>query len=1090
VLDELARLGLAESTIVVLWGDHGWHLGDHGMWCKHTNYEQATRAPLIVSAPGKKGGQHTRSLAEFVDIYPTLCDLAGIPRPAHLQGDSLVPLLDNPEAAGKPAAYQVYPRQNARTGPMLGHAVRTERWRYVEWRKADNSVAARELYDLQDNPGETANLAADAEHAAVVAEHGKLLASRLAVPAPEDLKLQDPTKPPGKPAASPQGASLPSAKRPHIILILADDMGIGDLACYGGKLAATPHIDRLAEQGTQFTQYYSAAPICSPSRAGVLTGMFPGRWRLTSFLQTRAGNRGCEQADFLDPLAPSIPRRLQRAGYATAHFGKWHLGGGRDVTDAPKLSTYGYDEHASTWESPEPHPDITSTNWIWSDLDKVKRGDRTAFFVEKTLDFLRRHKDQPCFVNLWPDDVHTPWVPGADAPKGDTKVNLRPVLVEFDQQIGRLIDGLRELGIQRETLVLFTSDNGALPTFEGARSGGLRASKLSLYEGGIRMPLIAHWPGHVPAGCVDDTTVLAAVDWFPTLAALAGAGLPDNFALDGEDMTGALLGKPVARRTPLFWEYGRNDEFFRYPQIAKDRSPNIAVREGPWKLLVNADGTRAELFDVVADPREASNLAADHPETASRLCELALAWRKSLPTQVSQAAAQPAAASQAKPQPLQRPNIVVFLTDDLSQADCGIYGAKDLPTPNMRRLASAGMTFTRAYVASPSCAPSRAALLTGLMPARNGAEANHSKPREEIKKLPAYLQELGYEVVMFGKVAHYNHGKFYGFDRTEFEGFHDHRGIEAAARFLAGRDVEKARPLCLFVGTNWPHRPWPEDAGGYDPAAVTIPSTHVDTEVTRKYRARYYHAVAKADEDLGVIYDAALQHLGKETLFIFSSDHGAQWPFGKWNCYEDGLRVPLVASWPGVIRPGTTADSMVSWIDFLPTLVEAAGGQLPESGAGPGQIEGRSFLAVLRGEKQVHREQIFGTHSGDREMNVYPIRSLREGKWKYIWNLHPEFQHTTHVDRAQAEDEVGYFRSWERAAEAGDKHAAAVIERYRRRPAFELYDLDADPLEQHNLSADPEQAKRIQALHAQLAAWMDQQGDQRTVFNKPVLLAK
>ncbi|HEX5106722.1 MAG TPA: sulfatase/phosphatase domain-containing protein, partial [Pirellulaceae bacterium] len=203
-----------------------------------------------------------------------------------------------------------------------------------------------------------------------------------------------------------------------------------------------------------------------------------------------------------------------------------------------------------------------------------------------------------------------------------------------------------------------------------------------------------------------------------------------------------------------------------------------------------------------------------------------------------------------------------------------------------------------------------------------------------------------------------------------------------------------------------------------------------------------------------------------------------------------GLRVPFIVSWPGVVEAGTKADAMVSWIDLLPTLVEAAGGQPPQAGSGVGEIDGRSFLAVLSGKSREHRDRIFGTHSGDREMNVYPIRSLRQGNWKYIWNLHPEFQHTTHVDRAQAEDEVGFFRSWERAAAAGDKHASAAIERYRKRPADELYDLDTDPLEQHNLAGDPAHAEMVKALHATLEAWMNEQGDQQTVFNNPVLLPR
>ncbi|HXG10678.1 MAG TPA: sulfatase-like hydrolase/transferase [Gemmataceae bacterium] len=420
--------------------------------------------------------------------------------------------------------------------------------------------------------------------------------------------------------------------RPHIVLVLADDLGPGDIGCYGGRVAPTPNLDRMAREGTRFTQYYSASPICSPSRCGIITGHFPARWRITSYLQTRAGNRGCEQADYLDPKAPSLPRVLKAAGYATAHFGKWHLGGGRDVTDAPKFAAYGYDEHAGTWESPEPHPDITATNWVWSDKDKVKRWQRTAFFIDRTLDFLKRHRDRPCFVNVWLDDPHTPWVPSADAKKGDTPDNLRAVMIENDRQIGRLLDGLKDLGIDGNTLVIFTSDNGPLPTFKGERTLGLRGSKLSLYEGGVRLPFIARWPGRVPAGRVDETTILAAVDLFPTCCALAGADLPKDMQPDGEDRSAALLGRPArGRAKPLFWEYGRNEQFFRYPGSPTDRSPNVAIRDGGWKLLVNADGTGAELYDLTADPKETKNLAAEQPKVAQRLAAAALAWRRSLP---------------------------------------------------------------------------------------------------------------------------------------------------------------------------------------------------------------------------------------------------------------------------------------------------------------------------------------------------------------------------------------------------------------------------------------------------------------------------
>jgi arylsulfatase A-like enzyme len=420
--------------------------------------------------------------------------------------------------------------------------------------------------------------------------------------------------------------------KPSIIIVFADDMGLGDLSCYGGTLADTPRIDELARDGIRFTQYYSSSPICSPSRAGLITGIFPGRLAITSYLQDRRGNRGCEQVDFLDPKAVTLPRLLQTAGYKTAHFGKWHLGGGRDVTDAPKFAEYGYDEHAGTYESPEPHADITGANWIWSDKDNVKRWGRTRFFVDKTLDFVSRHKTKPCFVNLWLDDVHTPWIPGPQAPTKESLQNLKRVLVDVDKQIGRLMDGLVQLGLSDSTLVIFTSDNGPLPSFEGQRCTGLRGSKLSLYEGGIRMPFLARWPGHIPAHRVDQQTVLASVDILPTLCAISGAKLSEVPHLDGEDMSGSILGHPRTRQKPMFWEYGRNNDFFKYPKVENDHSPNLAIRDGRWKLLIQADGTRAELYDLDHDKYETTNLAGERTEIANRLSRALLTWRRSLPT--------------------------------------------------------------------------------------------------------------------------------------------------------------------------------------------------------------------------------------------------------------------------------------------------------------------------------------------------------------------------------------------------------------------------------------------------------------------------
>ncbi len=421
-----------------------------------------------------------------------------------------------------------------------------------------------------------------------------------------------------------------------------------------------------------------------------------------------------------------------------------------------------------------------------------------------------------------------------------------------------------------------------------------------------------------------------------------------------------------------------------------------------------------------------------------------------------------------------KPDLVVFISDDHGQLDSTPYGATDVRTPQMQQLAAAGCRFTHAFVASPSCAPSRAAMLTGLMPVRNGAESNHTFKRDGVPSLPEVLRQLGYETAAFGKVAH-------GPVDVARHGF-DHHGRRHdavfVAEFLGKRN--RSKPLCLFVGTNDPHVPWPENEG-YDPKAVKLPPTFVDTPETRDFRCRYYMGVTRADTRLGEIRSLVRKELGPDALFVYTSDHGAQWPFGKWNLYDSGIRVPLLIEWPGVIKRFTTSDAMVQSIDLLPTLIEVAGGIVPEG------IDGKSYAGVLRGKTTAHRERIFTTHTNDGDMNVYPIRSVRTRQVKYIRNLHPEWEHTTHIDRAQAKDGGYYWKSWDEAAKK-DPAAGAVVKRYHQRPREELYDLAADPHEMRNLAADPKYADTLRQLSAELEAWLKVQGDPGRAAGTPRLL--
>ena len=425
-----------------------------------------------------------------------------------------------------------------------------------------------------------------------------------------------------------------------------------------------------------------------------------------------------------------------------------------------------------------------------------------------------------------------------------------------------------------------------------------------------------------------------------------------------------------------------------------------------------------------------------------------------------------------------RPDMVVFLSDDHTWRDSTVYGAPDIETPNMQRLAAAGMTFDNAFVASPSCAPSRAALLTGMYPARNGAEPNHSRPREDLKKLPAYLQELGYEVVSFGKVGHYRQTPDYGFDLAKHFGYHDDVAVDEAIKWLRNR--ESGKPLCLFVGTNWPHVPWPDDVSGIDSEKLVVPPNHVDTPTSREWRARYVAAIHTMDKELGKVYDAAREVLGRDVFFLHTSDHGAQWPFGKWNLYDDGIRTPMIVSWPGKIAGGIRSDAMVSWIDVLPTMMEVAQQQPPV------EMDGRSFLPVLQGKATTHRDVIFTTHSGDGDNNVFPIRAAQTADgWKYIRNLHPEFRFRSHVTNTIADN--GYWPSWVDAA-TRDASAKKLVQHYQNRPAEELYNTKVDRWEQKNLIAEDGQQNRVAKLRNRLDEWMEQTGDTQTVFGEPQLV--
>lgn len=422
-----------------------------------------------------------------------------------------------------------------------------------------------------------------------------------------------------------------AADKPNVIFILADDLGWGDLGCYGHPQIRTPNLDRLARQGTLFTQFYVNGSVCSPSRAAFMTGQFPARLAMHGHLATHDLNKSRAMPNWLDPKTPVLPRLLQKAGYVTGHFGKWHLGNG---TGAPPPSEYGFDDHRV----------VNGNGRTWDEPDITFRARSTAAIVDEAIRFMKAHPKKPFYLNLWTLVPHATLNPteeqlkpyaniGPGGPKFPHKSATQifyASVTDLDTQVGRLMKALDEMKLADQTLVLFSSDNGPEDIHirnaghSGVGSAGpFRGRKRSLYEGGVRVPGIVRWPGKVPAGRIEAKAVFSGVDWVPTVCGLAGVKPPAGG--DGEDLGDVLQGKSRARKD-LMWEWR-----FRIAGDVMHHSPMLAIREGDWKLLVNPDGSRAELYDIPRDATQLANVAEKHPDVVKRLQTKVIAWSKTLP---------------------------------------------------------------------------------------------------------------------------------------------------------------------------------------------------------------------------------------------------------------------------------------------------------------------------------------------------------------------------------------------------------------------------------------------------------------------------
>lgn len=598
-----------------------------------------------------------------------------------------------------------------------------------------------------------------------------------------------------------------TARKPNIIFILADDLGYGDIGPFGQKIIRTPTLDKMASEGMKFTQHYTGSPVCAPARCVLITGKHPGH----AFIRDNAEVGGWYSGLGQFPIPtdePSIATALKAAGYATGAFGKWGLGGvgssgdplkhGFDhffgFNDQRQAHNY-YPQYLVDDETRLPLPGNANvvTNMQGQQLPAGADPNNATNYAcytgkqyapdlcnERALQFIRDHKDQPFFL-YYPTTVPhlSLQVPEDSRAEYEGKLDDKPYvggngylpnqfphaayaaeITRMDRDVGKMMRLVKALGLEDDTIFIFTSDNGAPERLAGYdpeffhSNGELRGYKGDIYEGGIREPLIVRWPGHVPTNATS-AFVSGFEDWMPTLLELAGAKNLVPKTADGISLAPTLLGKKQTERPFLY------REFHGY-------GGQQSVRVGDWKLIHRQlTGTKqkpaaptTELYDLATDPMEKANVAAAHPEIVARLQKILDAQHapsKEFPfgetlDKITPSLPLLAATTDAR----SRPNIVLINADDLGYGDLGCYGATRVKTPNVDKLAAESLRFTDGYATSATCTPSRFSLLTGEYAFRQQGTGILPGDAPLIippgsRTLPAILQQAGYVTAAIGK---------------------------------------------------------------------------------------------------------------------------------------------------------------------------------------------------------------------------------------------------------------------------------------------------------------------------------------------------
>jgi N-sulfoglucosamine sulfohydrolase len=420
----------------------------------------------------------------------------------------------------------------------------------------------------------------------------------------------------------------------------------------------------------------------------------------------------------------------------------------------------------------------------------------------------------------------------------------------------------------------------------------------------------------------------------------------------------------------------------------------------------------------------------------------------------------------------QRPNFLIIIADDLCWRDLGYEGNAEVKTPNLDKLRTESMHLRGMFNPATSCSPTRHALYTGLYPIRSGAYPNHTRVYDGTKSLFTHLKDAGYRVALQNKE---HVGPKPSFPYEHIEGADD---LTVTKTFLTRA---AAQPWFMVFASNDPHGPWTRGPK-YDPTKLTIPPYMHDNKITRELLAAYYGEITKLDEQVGALMKLLNDtQQAENTLVMFVSEQGSSFPYGgKWSVYDNGIHASALVRWPGQVKPGSTSNALMQYVDVPPTFLDAAGidptkidVNCPDANGATG-FDGRSFLLVLRGETDALRDYVFAQHTTlgtNGALEAYPMRMVRDTRYKLIRNLAPENTYTIGgIHQGQP------IESWQADAKSDYKLADRVKWLFKR-PGEELYDLQSDPEEMKNLAADPEFAAIKARLQTQLDTWEAQQKD-------------